>query len=211
MDPSVRDVVFGALTLNDEVFVSLALSSHPIALSTLILFLAGLAWMLGHCAMLFLSRVSPGRFLITLVALAFSFVLGALIWVGSTWLVATILPGNRNVPLRTIFAIAAFAYAPLVLSVFIIIPYAGSALEAVLNTWTLLALVLAVQVAFEMSLIGALACAGLGWLVTRLLPRLAGGRLGVVFNNAWYRVNSTGVRSTGEAAASEAIGRLRGS
>ena len=125
------------------------------------------------------------------MGLAASFLVGAMIWVGSTWLIGAVLPGNRQVPLWIVLPLTAFAYAPLVLSVLIIIPYVGSGIEAVLNTWTLLALVVGVMVAFEVGFVYALVCAGLGWGITRLLPRLAGGRMNLLFENAWYRVNSS--------------------
>src|SRR4051812_1019052 len=137
METSVWDVVSGAFRLNEDTFVSLIQSPHPYALSIIVLVLVGTSWMLGHCAMLFLNQVPRGRFLVTTPGLAGSFVLGALIWVTCTWLVTTLFPGNRNVPLRAVLPITAFAYAPLVLSILIIIPYVGSAVEAVLNTWSL--------------------------------------------------------------------------
>src|SRR5213592_742595 len=105
MEPSVWDVISGALRLNDEAFVSLIQSDHVYGLSIIILVLVGTSWMLGHCAMLFLNQVPRGRFLVTAVGLAASFVLGALIWVTSTWLVTTLFPGNRNVPLRAVLPI----------------------------------------------------------------------------------------------------------
>jgi len=209
MEPSVWDVISGALRLNDDTFVSFIQSPRVFTQSIIILVLVGTSWMLGHCAVLFLNRVPRGRFLVTAAGLAGSFVLGALIWVTSTWLVTTLFPGNRNVPLRAVLPITAFAYAPLVLSVLTIIPYVGSGVEALLNTWSLLTLVLAVKVSFEIGVLEALVCALLGWGLTRLLPRLAGGRLNVIFNNAWYRVSSTGLQSAGESAASEAVRRLR--
>jgi hypothetical protein len=209
MDPSLRDIVGGALTLNRDAFVALVQSEHPIRLSTTLLVLIGLSWMLGHCAVLFLNRVPPRRFVFRTLGLAGSFILGALLWVGSAWLVASVLPGNRQVPFWNVIPLTAFAYAPLVLSAFIIIPYIGSGIEAVLNTWTLLALVLAMSTAFEMGLVYALLCAGGGWLLTRFLPRLAGGRLNLVFNNAWYRVNSAQVRRQVEEAAAESVNRMR--
>jgi hypothetical protein len=211
MDPSLRDVVGGALTLNREAFAALVQSEHPIRISTTLLVLIGLSWMLGHCAVLFLNRVPPRRFILRTGALAASFILGALLWVGSAWLVASILPGNRQVPLWNVIPLTAFAYAPLVLSAFIIIPYVGSGIEAVLNTWTLLALVLGLSTAFEIGLVTALLCAGVGWLLTRLFPRLAGGRFNLVFDNAWYRVNSGQVRRQVEEAAAESASRLRSS
>jgi hypothetical protein len=211
MNPTLREVVGGSLTLNREAFAALVQSEHPILISTTLLVLIGLSWMLGHCAVLFLNRVPPRRFILRTFALAGSFILGALMWVGSAWLIASILPGNRQVPLWIVIPLTAFAYAPLVLSALIIIPYVGSGIEAVLNTWTLLALIVGMSTAFEIGLVSALLCAGVGWLLTRFIPRLAGGRLNLVFNNAWYRVNSGQVRTEMEAAAAESVGRMRGS
>jgi hypothetical protein len=208
MDPTIREIVGGALTLNEDVLAALLQSSHPIRLSALTLALVGLSWMVGHCAVLFLNRVQPSRFALTTFGLAFSFVFGALIWVGSTWLVATILPGNRAVPAWQIVPMTAFAYAPLVLSVLVIIPYAGSGIEAVLNTWTLLALVVAVRATFGVGIFEALLCAGIGWGLTKLLPRITGPRFNALFDNAWSGVTSTSMRAQGEAAAADAISRL---
>jgi hypothetical protein len=176
MGPSLRDVIGGALTLNEDVLVALIQSSHPVALSFVTLGLVGLSWIVGHCAVLFLNRVPPNRFALTTCGLAASFVLGALIWVGSTWLVATVMPGNRNVPLWMVIPMTAFAFAPLVLSVAVMIPYVGSGIEAILNTWTLLALVLAVHAVFGVGIVEALLSALLGWGLTKLLPRIAAGR-----------------------------------
>jgi hypothetical protein len=209
MDPSPRDVIGGALTLNEDVLVALIQSSHPLAISFATLVLVGLSWISGHCAVLFLNRVPPNRFALTTCGLAASFVLGALIWVGSTWLVATVLPGNRTVLLWMVIPMTAFAYAPLVLSVAVIIPYVGSGIEAILNTWTLLALVLAVHAAFGVGIVEALLSALLGWGLTKLLPRIAAGRLNVAFGSAWSGVTSSHMQAQGEAAASEAVTRLR--
>jgi hypothetical protein len=208
---SFLDVVFGALRLNEDVFVALVRSSDVVRISVTTLILVGLSWMVGHCAVLFMNRVPHPRFLVRTLGLAASFLLGALIWVGSTWLIGAVLPGNRQVPLWIVLPLTAFAYAPLVLSILIIIPYVGSGIEAVLNTWTLLALVVGVMVAFEVGFVYALVCAGIGWGITRLLPRLAGGRMNMLFENAWYRVNSGRVRAESELAAAETINRLRSS
>jgi hypothetical protein len=209
MDPSFLDVLFGSLTLNKDVYVALSQSSHVVRTSVTTLVVVGLSWMLGHCAVLFMNRVPPRGFVVRTVALAGSFLFGALVWVGSTWVVASVLPGDREVRVWTVLPLTAFAYAPLMLSVLIIIPYVGSGLESVLNTWTLLGLVLAVMTAFEIGFVLALGCALGGWALTRLAPRLAGGRLDPVFNNAWYRVTSGQMHAQGEAAAADSVARLR--
>src|SRR5262245_57982205 len=113
----IGGILWGALTLNRDSFVALAQSERPLLLSTITLVIVGLSWIIGHCAILFLNQVPPKRFVATAASFAGSFVLGALIWVGCTWLVATIAPGGRNVPLRAVLPLTAFAYAPLMLSI----------------------------------------------------------------------------------------------
>jgi predicted small integral membrane protein len=209
MDSSAGDVIWGAFTLDPNAYRALQDSNHVLRISVVLLVLAGLCWTAGHCAILFLNRVPRGRLLRTTAALTCSFIVGVLIWVASTWVVASLLFGNDRVPLWKILPIAAFGYAPLVLGVLIIIPYIGTGIETLLNTWTLLALVLAVSAAFELSIVEALVSAVLGWALTKLLPRLAGGHMTHIFNNAWHRVNAHQVRMQGEAAATESAARLR--
>jgi hypothetical protein len=209
MDPSIGEVIGGALSLDPRAYQALQDSSHPLRVSAATLLLVGVSWMIGHCSILFLNRVPPGRFVVTTLALACSFVLGIIVWVASTWPIGVLVFGMRGVPLLRVIPIAAFGYAPLVLSALIIIPYVGAGLETLLNTWALLALVLALSIGFELSLVEALVCALLGWGLTKLLPRLAGGRVTRVFDNAWYRVSVRQTRAQGEAAAAEAVARLR--
>src|SRR5262249_15131611 len=92
----------------------------------------------------------------------------------------------------------------------VIIPYLGTGLETVFNTWALLALVVAVSVAGDIGLIAALLCALGGWALTKVLPRLAGGRLGTVFQDAWYTVSVRQIRGPGEAGASAPAAMILG-
>jgi hypothetical protein len=208
-DASILSVIGGALTLNGDQYRALLASAHPLRVSVAVLLLIGLSWTLGNSAVLFFNHVPPDRFVVTVLTLAVSFVLGILLWTGSIWLLAVVLFGVRGVPLWTIVTIAAFGYAPVVLSVLVLIPHLGLGLETVLNTWALLAMLVAVMVSFNMGFFEALVCTLLGWCVVKLAPRFAHGRLGRVFNTAWYQVSGKQARAIGEAAAVEASARLR--
>jgi hypothetical protein len=206
---SVFDVIWGALTLNGDAYRALLAGPHPLRISAAVLVLVGLSWTLGNSAVLFFNRVQPDRFLTTLVTLALSFVLGVLIWTALIWLIAVVLFRVRDVSISTAVPIAAFGYAPVVLSIFILIPYVGTGLETILNTWALLAMLVAVMVSFDMGFFEALICTLLGWGLTKLAPRFAQGPFGRVFNNAWYRVSARQARATGEESAAAALARLR--
>jgi hypothetical protein len=209
MDPSVASALWGALTLDGSAYADLQNSPHMFRTSVALLALIGASWTVGHSAVLFFNRVPPGRWVSKTAALACSFILGVLIWVTLTWAVTHLIPGGERIAFWKVLPIAAFGYAPLALSVLVIIPYLGTGLETVFNTWALLALVVAVSVAGGIGLIPALLCALVGWALTKVLPRLAGGRLGAIFQNAWYTVNVGQIRAQGEADAAEAVSRLR--
>ena len=201
----VASAIWGALTLDADAYLALQDGPGVLRVSIVLLLASGLSWTLGHCAVLFLNRVPPARFLRRCLLLTCSFIAGVLVWVGSTWLIATLFLSSERVPALRILPVAAFAYAPVVLSVFIVLPYLGAGIETLLNTWALLALVLAISVAAQLSLPAALAACALGWVLTKLLPRLLGGRL----NTAWHSVTTAAVRARGQAAAVESVRQLR--
>ena len=202
---AIAAAVWGALALEADAFGALLDSPSVLRISLVLLLLSGASWTAGHSAVLFLNRVPPGRFLRRSVSLTCSFVVGILIWVGSTWLIAMLLPNSERVPLLQVLPVAAFAYAPMVLSVFIVLPYVGAGIETILNTWALLALVLAVSIVFHIGVFFALASCLLGWALTKLLPRLLGGR----GDTAWHTLSTADVRAQGQAAAAESVTRLR--
>lgn len=201
---TIAAAFWGALTLDADAYRALQDSPGVLRVSIILLLLSGISWTAGHCAVLFLNRLPPGRFLRRGLSLTCSFIAGILIWVGSTWLIATLLSSEAVSPLR-ILPVAAFAYAPIVLSVLIVLPYLGGGIETILNTWALLALVLAISVAFDLSIPLALVSSLLGWVVTKLLPRLLGDRL----DTAWHAVSTANVQAQGQAAAAESLTRLR--
>jgi hypothetical protein len=201
----VTSAIWGALTLDADAYRALQDSPDALRIGIVLLVSSGLSWTVGHSAVLFLNRVPPHRFVGTSLLLTSSFIAGILTWVGSTWLIATLFPASERVPLVRVVDVAAFAYAPIVLSIFIVLPYIGAGIETVLNTWALLALVLAVSVAFQLSLATSLLACLLGWALTKLLPRLLGGRV----DTAWNQLTTAKVRARGEAAALESVTRLR--
>jgi hypothetical protein len=206
---SVFEVIGGALTLNGDTYRALVESPHPLRLSAAVLVLVGLSWTLGNSAVLFFNRVRPGRFVTTVITLSLSFVLGILIWTALIWLIAVVLFRVRDVPITSPVTIAAFGYAPVVLSILVLLPYVGLGLETILNTWALLAMLVAVMSAFNMGFFEALVCTLLGWAAVKLAPRFAQGPFGRVFNNAWYQVSAQKARAIAEESAASAQAGLR--
>ncbi len=67
----------------------------------------------------------------------------------------------------------------------------GPFIGRVLNVWGFLILVSVVQFGFQVGLIGALVCVGLGWLAMMLLNNFVGRPVIALRNKIWQRVAGT--------------------
>jgi hypothetical protein len=169
---SMRLLVWGALRLDADTLRTLQTAPDPRLLGATVLLLAGLSLALSDAAVLVINRVPRVRFVATSVALVGLSFAGAMLWVGAIRLLAAVLFGRASSADGLL--LAGFAYVPLTLSVFTLIPYLGLALETLLSAWALLAMVVAVMAAFGMDLLPALSCVVPGWVLTRTAPRLFG-------------------------------------
>jgi hypothetical protein len=172
--PDALALVRDALALRAEAFVTvLEAGRGGMRLGLLVVFAAGLSTAIGQSVILFAHRVSPRRFLASLLVQALLFTAGFLAWVAATWLVAgTIF--DRPRPIGTAFATIGLAHAPQLLGFFVLTPYFGTPIGNALSVWTLLATLLATAAAFDLSAPQAAACTGLGWLLAQLLQRTIG-------------------------------------
>jgi hypothetical protein len=169
---SLRLLVWGALRLDSDAVRALQTAPDPRLAGATVLLLAGLSFALGDAVVLVINRVPRARFLATSVALAGLVFAGALLWVGTISLLAAVLFGRASSVDGLL--LAGFAYVPLTLTVFTLVPYLGLGLESLLSAWALLAMVVGAMAAFGMDFFPALGCAGPGWVLTRLAPRLFG-------------------------------------
>jgi hypothetical protein len=138
-----------------------------------VVFAAGLSLAVGQSVALFAVRVSPRRFLASLVVQAVLFAAGFFFWALSVWWVARF--GFDAVrPLRDVVAVIGLAYAPQLFGALILAPYLGVPLQTLLSAWTLLGTVVATSVVFGLGLQDAVLAAGAGWLVTQIGQRTIG-------------------------------------
>ncbi|SBO41983.1 hypothetical protein [Cyanobium sp. NIES-981] len=139
----------------------------------LIALLAGLSQGIGHAFILFVNRVSPLRFALSLVVEAVLVVVGFLFWALSTWLVTWLGFGVALSPTRVVLALGV-AHAPELLAFLGALPYLGVPWLTLLSLWTAIAFVVALG---EVAGLGAwqafIALLG-GWLVMLLLQHRAG-------------------------------------
>lgn len=166
-------LVSGVLLLDAETFKSI--NNLPLSLiaSIVVVLLAGLSQTFGQSVMLFINRVRPLRFLLSVAIASVLFVFNYNFWVFSTWLVAGWLFGV-NLPLIEVIKTLGFSYAPLLLGFLIVIPYFGMPILVVLSIWTLLAIANGLGAISNLSIWQAFECCLGGWLALQLSQRVVG-------------------------------------
>jgi hypothetical protein len=166
-------LVSGVFWLDVKTFASI--NNLPLSLiaSILVVLLAGLSQTFGQSVMLFINRVRPVRFLLSLAIAAVLFVFNYNFWVFSTWLVAEWL-FEVNLPLIEVIKTLGFSYAPLLLGFLMVIPYFGMPILVVLSIWTLLAIATGLGTISNLTIWQAFECCLGGWLVLQLSQRVVG-------------------------------------
>jgi len=159
-------------------------------LMLLLLLLAGASQMLGQSGVLLANKVTPRRFVMSLLLNAVLFVVGVFIWAAIFQLVGRIVFGIQ-LPFAQMGRVVSLAYAPWVLGFFILLPYTGSFLGHVLDVWSALAMLVALTVSLHLDLLQALFCALLGWAIILVLQYTIGRPI-VAFQR-WLRRTVAGV------------------
>ena len=142
--------------------------------AVLVVVLAGLAEAVAQSAVLFVNRVKPRRFALSLLISAVIFTFGYFFYVLSIGFVADMVYGEprRDTPL--IFTSVALAYAPLILSFLTLIPCFGRAITIGLSTYHFLALLIAVSVTYGLEMPKPVVCVVGGWALLTLVRGTVG-------------------------------------
>ena len=166
-------LVSGVLSLNSETFTQINHLPLGLITSILVVLLAGLSQTFGQSVMLFINRVRPLRFILSIAIAAVIFVFNYNFWVLSTWLVARWVFGV-DLSLVDIIKTLGFSYAPLLLGFLMVIPYFGMPILIVLSIWTLMAIATGLGVISNLSIWQAFeSCLG-GWIVLQISQRVVG-------------------------------------
>jgi len=182
-------LVGGALRLDPDVFRAVQLSTNTELLTLLILICAGVSVTLGQSVVLLANKVTPRRFVISLLCNGVIFVVSVLIWTAIFQLVGRFVFGVQ-LPFPLMARVIALAFAPLLLGFFVLLPYLGSFLDHVLDIWSFLAIVVALSVTMQLRFWQALVCALLGWVIIGLL-RYTIGRP-IIALEGWLRKEVAG-------------------
>jgi len=181
---SMFGLVSGSLRLDPQAFQT-AFDSWPQGTGLLIwiVLIGGVSLMIGQSVVLFANRVSPARFIISLLLGAIKFLLDILVVVLVVWGMANFL-SERTWLFGQVGRAVALASAPYWFSLFFLIPYLGLILERFLKIYVILALIVAIQSIFRIMFFNAI----LASVVALLLSQVISGLLGRVFDPLAERI-----------------------
>lgn len=166
-------LVWGSITLNSDTFQQIQTLSLSSRGAFYIVLFAGLSQAIGQSIILFINRVKPIRFILSLMIASVLFAISYLFWSASTWAVKNIL-FPPAVPLEHVYRTLGYAYAPQLFSFLIALPYFGVPISMILSVWSFLALLLGLSISLQLSIEQAVVCGALGWLVLEVLQRTIG-------------------------------------
>lgn len=167
------ELVQAANVLNPEAFRAIETLPQGTRIAVSVLLLAGLSQAIAQSIVLFVNQVKPIRFVLSLGIAAILFLISTAFWVLSVWIASHTAYG-ADTSFWTVFRVLGLAYAPLLWSFLIAMPYLGVPISIVLSIWSLLAFVRGFDVVTGLGRWQALWCAILGWLVFQILQRTVG-------------------------------------
>ena len=173
------DLISGIVTFNSQSFEQIHSLPQSGAGASIIVFAAGFASACGNSIILFVNRVKASRFMSILAIEAFFFALNYGFWSASTWFVSRTLFA-ASTDFGTIARTLGFGIAPLMLSFLVALPYFGEAIFLLLSLWSLLAIVVGIEVATGLDRWSAFTCCLVGWAVLQLLMRTVGNPIAII-------------------------------
>lgn len=183
-------LVAGVLTLNSDTFELLDRLPLSTIASISVVLLAALSQGIGQSAVLFINRVRPLRFILSLGLAAIIFTFNYNFWVLSTWLVATQI-FHAPLSLLQVIPTFGFSYAPLLLGFLMVIPYFGMPIFVALSVWTLLAIVTGIGAIAGLGSWQVFECCIGGWVVLQISQRLLGRPIDTI--TTWLTEKIAGV------------------
>ena len=168
---SLWQLAGGALRMDPNVYQAAVTQPGGTELAIFLLFLAGLSVTLGQSVVLFANRIRRQRFILSLVVFAAVFVVGALAWAATIWLMANwIFDVERDI--WSVITVVALSYSPFLFGLLILLPYLRNIISAGLRIWVFLNVLIAIQGLYSFHFFAALIASVLGWLLIELLTQL---------------------------------------
>lgn len=183
----VGTAMVAALTFDSERLTLLAASPQSWTLSAAIAFLGGISMLLGQSVVLFLNRVPPRRFAISLMLNGIIFAIELALWAVVLWLAAWLFFRDVPPPAAAIRLIG-ISSAPFVFGFLVLIPYLGPVIARLLYVYSLLIAIDVTQGIIEIRFLQALGVVGAGWLLMLVLSNTIGRPIVWLRNWLWTRL-----------------------
>lgn len=197
---SFAEAAQAALTLSLDRLAAVPALPEAGLSALLIVLLAGVSEAAGESVVLFVNRVVPRRFVLSLAVSGLLFVFTYLFLAGSVFAVTRWLVGPEVRPFD-VAVVVGVSFAPRMFGFLGFLPYFGQPIGILLQVWSVLAALRGVRAVLDASVLQAVAAVTLGALLLAVLQRTVGWPLAYVAR----RVMSTaaGVKLT---TVDEAIG-----
>jgi len=162
-----------AMLFNPEAFQAMANLPNANQIAIQVLLLAGFSQSVGQGLILFVNRVKPIRFFLSLCLGAILFVFSYGFWIVSTLFVSQVI-FQQDLDLQLVYHTVALATAPQLLSFLIALPYFGVPIQVLLALWALLVFVQGFSISTGLGLWPAFVSGLLGWIFLQILQRTLG-------------------------------------
>jgi hypothetical protein len=160
------------LRLEPSVFQDMQLSEEGLRIALFTILFAGLSSQLGHSVILIANRVRPPRFAMSVGVGSAFYLFNVSIWSLSIWLLGRLF--FKDVSYWEVLNVVGLAQAPHLFGFFVLLPFLGVPLGWLLSLYSLLAMVVGIEVVFEVPFYLALGMSGLGWAVLQVFQRTIG-------------------------------------
>jgi hypothetical protein len=182
-------LVKGAMTFNAESFQVMADLPNANQIAIQVLLLAGFSQSVGQGLILFVNRVKPIRFFLSLCLGAVLFVFSYGFWIVSTLFVSQVI-FQQSLDLRLVYHTVGLATAPQLLSFLIALPYFGVPIQIFLALWVLLVFVQGFSISTGLGLWPSFISGLLGWVFLQILQRTIGRPIGAL--GSWLSNTTAG-------------------
>jgi hypothetical protein len=159
---AVWDVTVAALLLRPDAITRDDAQAGPAIFA--IALTGGVSLTLGQSVVLFVNRLTPRRFALSVMVNAAIFVVGLVLWAAAIWLSARVVL-DTTAPLATVVRSVGLGCAPFLFGILIFLPYVGPLVARILYVWSLLIVLTSVRSVLDAGFLQALICVGVGWLL----------------------------------------------
>jgi hypothetical protein len=152
--------------------------------------LGGAGLLLGQSVILFVNRVRPARFALSLLLNGIVFTISLLVWGVAIWLIGRIVFTNEP-QFGLVIRLVGLSAAPYVFGFLVLIPYLGEFIYRVLSVWSSVIAAGATAYSFQVGWWPAFLVVGLSWLAIWAMSNTIGRPVLAARNKVWQAAAGT--------------------